>query len=74
MADKTTLRVLYRDTAGNSSGYNIGYCNPNATDGQLKLLGQKINALTTNTFLGVQRTDTTDITAADTTAGGASNV
>lgn len=64
MADRTTLRVLYKDTGGNSGGYNVGYCNPNATDSQLKQFGKKLNALTTNTFVGVQRTDVTDISSA----------
>lgn len=64
MADRTTLRVLYKDTAGKSSGYNIGYCNPNATDSQLKALGMKLNALTTNTFVGVQKTEITNISDA----------
>ncbi len=65
MATRTTLRVLYQDTGSNRGGYNIGYCNPDATDAQLKELGQRLNALTTNTFMGVQRTDVTDITTAE---------
>lgn len=64
MATKTTLRIEGKDTGGNSASYNITYINPQTSDVTLKEFAQKVTALTNNTLVSIQRTDTTDITTA----------
>lgn len=58
------LELLSVDTNGDDIKTTIGYCNPNASDELLKEFGQKLNAFTTNTFKGIRKVETDDITDA----------
>lgn len=49
------------DTNGNSISTTIGYVNPNADDGVLKAFAEKLNAFTTNNFVGITKVTTDDI-------------
>lgn len=55
------LELLSRDTNGNDIKTTIGYCNPNASDDTLKEFGQKLNAFTTNTFMGIRKIETSSL-------------
>ncbi len=58
---KVKLQINMRDTNNNKITENIGYVNPNATDAQLYELATKFSALTTNTFLSVEKIVTTEL-------------
>ena len=55
------LELLSRDTNGNDIKTTIGYCNPNASDETLREFGQKLNAFTTNTFMGIRKVETSSL-------------
>ena len=58
---KVKLQINMRDTNNNSIKENIGYVNPNATDAQLYELATKFCALTTNTFVSVDKIVITEL-------------
>lgn len=58
---KVQLQINMVDTNSNEIKENIGYVNPNATDAQLYELATKFCALTTNSFINVQKIVTTEI-------------
>ena len=59
------LQINMQDVHGNSLKENIGYVNPNATDAQLYELATKFCALTTNSFVGVDKIVTTALEGGD---------
>ncbi|MBR5914169.1 MAG: hypothetical protein IKZ58_07405 [Selenomonadaceae bacterium] len=58
---KVKLQINMRDANNNSIKENIGYVNPNATDAQLYELANKFCALTTNTFVSVDKIVITEL-------------
>lgn len=60
---KLTAKV--KNTNNEDKTFNIGYVNPDATDVILKTFVQKLNALTTNTLIGTEKTVVYDISAAE---------
>lgn len=63
MADtKATLQILSTTPTGGNITTNIGYVNPNASDGELNTLGVLLNSLTTNTLRGFQKVVTSTLT------------
>lgn len=55
------LQINMRNSSGEIFKENIGYVNPQATDAQLYELARKFCALTTNSFVGVDKIVTTAI-------------
>ena len=63
MSVKITVKV--RNTNNESKNINVSYVNPDATDVNLKTFAQKLNGLTTNTLVSIEKTVVTDITSAE---------
>lgn len=62
---KVKLQINMQDTNNNKITENIGYVNPNATDAQLYELAVKLCALTTNTFISVDKIVTTELSSSN---------
>ena len=62
---KVSLRIVMRDANNNEIKENIGYVNPSATDAQLYELATKFSALTTNTFVRVDKIVTTELESSE---------
>ena len=58
---KVKLQINMLDTNNNAIKENIGYVNPQATDAQLYELATKFCALTTNTFVSVDKIVITEL-------------
>ena len=58
---KVQLKIIMLDANNNQITENIGYVNPQATDMQLYELATKFSALTSNTFVKVEKIVTTDL-------------
>ena len=58
---KISLQIIMRDASNNTIKENIGYVNSSATDAQLYELATKFSALTTNTFVRVNKIVTTQL-------------
>lgn len=58
---KVKLQINMRDGNNNAIKENIGYVNPQATDAQLYELATKFCALTTNTFVSVDKIVITEL-------------
>ena len=61
---KATLNLKYTDENNKQKTFNVGYINPEVSDGTLKELGNKLIALTDNTLDEVYKTVQENITNA----------
>lgn len=61
---RTDIKLTSIDTQAKKNTLSITHANPNASNYAMRTLAQKINALTTNTYSGASRVDTTDLTNA----------
>ena len=59
------LQINMLDANNNAIKENIGYVNPNATDAQLYELATKFCALTSNSFVSVDKIVTTSLDGDD---------
>ena len=59
------LQINMLDANNNAIKENIGYVNPNATDAQLYELATKFCALTSNSFVSVDKIVTTALESGD---------
>lgn len=55
MANQTSISITSRDQNNNKMTTSVAYVNPNATDGQLLNLADKLTAFTTNTVQEVNK-------------------
>ena len=58
---KVQLKIIMLDANNNEITENIGYVNPQATNTQLYELATKFSALTSNSFVKVEKIVTTDL-------------
>lgn len=58
---KATISISALTTSNQTKKYNLGYANPEVTDAKLLQLAQKVNGLTSNTLVKVEKQLVTDI-------------